>query len=376
MNSKSFIINNLTQLENEINRVKTHFFKPTLAIVFGSITCELDKLPAIFSNHNIDLVGCSSSGEICNEGIDDKSISVLLMDLEKDCYTIQVFDEASKDSLEVGKNAGKKGNIFCKNPAYLTFFGMHAVADDIIDGIVNQVGKKTKIFGGMAGDDFNMVQTYTFTSEGIYKDSAVFLILDEAKVEVHGKALCGWESIGTINTITHAENNIVYTINDKPALEVFENYFGSFHENDGEVIDAGVGVAQYPLQIIREDTKVLRAALKVNEEDQSLMLAGPVKTGDQFKFSVAPGFGIIEDTIEGFQEYHKNYASTDAMILVSCKARHMSLGPIVEEEVKGIQNIWNKPLVGFFSYGEVGLTEDGDCYYYNETCSLVLIKER
>jgi len=39
----------------------------------------------------------------------------------------------------------------------------------------------------------------------------------------------------------------------------------------------------------------------------------------------------------------------------------MSLGSMVEEEIKGIQNLWNKPLAGFFSYGEVGVNKARDC---------------
>ena len=127
---------------------------------------------------------------------------------------------------------------------------------------------------------------------------------------------------------------------------------------------------------MRGSGKVLRAALKINEDDESIMMAGPIQTGDQFKFSVAPGFGIIEDTIQEFSEYQTEHSTTDAMILVSCKARHMSLGPMVEEEIKGIQNLWNKPLIGFFAYGEVGVNSTGECNFYNETCSLVLIREK
>lgn len=370
------MINDIAQLETEIRNVQSQLFQPTLAIVFGSVDCKLEQIPAVFSKFNIDMIGCSSSGEICNEGIDEKSISILLMDIERDCYTIQVIDNASENPLEIGKSAGKRGNQFCKDPAYLSFFGMGVGAEAIIEGIVQQVGEKTKIIGGMAGDDFKMIQTYTFTSDGIYKDAAVFLILDESKVEIHSKALCGWEAIGAINTITKAENNIIYTINDKPALDFFENYFGSVHENESIETGLSVGVAQYPLQMIRDKNTVLRAALSVNEEEGSLMMAGPVSTGDQFRFSVAPGFEIIEETIQGFQDFKEECTDTDVMILVSCKARHMSLGPVVEEEVKGIQNIWNRPLIGFFSYGEVGLAEDGECYYYNETCSLFLLKEK
>ena len=34
------------------------------------------------------------------------------------------------------------------------------------------------------------------------------------------------------------------------------------------------------------------------------------------------------------------------------------------------------PMIGFFSYGEIGNVKGGACDFHNETCSLVLLKER
>ncbi|MFK7770819.1 MAG: FIST signal transduction protein [Saprospiraceae bacterium] len=376
MNSTSFQVNTIQDLEQEILRTRENNFNPTLAILFGSVDCNLDAIPTIFNKYNIDLVGCSSSGEICQESFYEKGITGLLMDINRDFYQIRVEEKVQDRWYEVGKNLGKSGTDFCADPSYLTFFGMIASAEEIIKGINDSIGKQVNIFGGMAGDDFKMIQSYTFSNAGIYDNAVVSLIFNQDKVEMKGRALCGWETIGTTNTITEAEGNIIYKINDETAVDAFERYFGSFHDNQEEVETVQVGVAQYPLQIIRGNGTVLRAALKINEDDQSIMMAGPIQTGDQFKFSVAPGFGIIEDTIKGFKEYQEDNPTTDAMILVSCKARHMSLGPMVEEEIKGIQNLWNKPLIGFFAYGEVGVDAAGACHFYNETCSLVLIREK
>ena len=99
MNSKAFLINDVSQLENEILRVQTQSFQHTLAIVFGSVDCKIEQIPEIFAKHKIDMIGCSTSGEICNEEIAAQSISVLLMDLGRDCYTIQVNDHAVSLSL-------------------------------------------------------------------------------------------------------------------------------------------------------------------------------------------------------------------------------------------------------------------------------------
>ncbi|MFK8008866.1 MAG: FIST signal transduction protein [Saprospiraceae bacterium] len=376
MKSTSFQVSTIQDLEQEILRVKGNNFHPTLGILFGSVDCELNALPAIFNKYNIDLVGCSSSGEICQENIYEKGITGLFMDINRDFYKIHVGENVEDRWYEVGNDLGKVGTDFCADPSFLTFFGMVSNAEDIIRGINDKIGKQVNIFGGMAGDDFKMIQSYTFSSTGVFNNAVVSLIFNQEKIEMKGRAIGGWEPIGSINTITKAEGNIVYSINNRTAVEAFESYFGSFHDNLEEVETVAVGVAQYPLQIVRKDSTVLRAALKIDEENQSIILAGPVKTGDQFKFSVAPGFEIIEDTIQEFKEYQAENLTTDAMILVSCKARHMSLGPMVEEEIKGIQNLWNKPLIGFFAYGEVGVNSEGDCNFYNQTCSLVLIREK
>lgn len=376
MKSISFNVASVEALENELLEIKATQFNPTLAIVFGSISCDLDQIPTLFNNHKIDVIGCSTAGEISNGEFSDKGISVLLMNLDKSYYKIEAVNNVGQNSLEAGISIGKSAKAFCENPAFLNFCGMTMSADDMIDGIREVVNGKVKLFGAIAGDDFMMEQTWTIINEGCYKDAMVSLIFNQDKVEIGGRAICGWEPIGVENTITKAEGNVIYTINDKPALEVFENYFGILHSNEEEQDTLLVGVAQYPLQITRKGNKILRAALSVNEEEGSLFMAGPVKTGDVFKFSVAPGFEIIEQTIQAFEEYSKSFPEVDAMILLSCKARHMSLGPMVEDEIKGIQNIWKKPLTGFFSYGEVGVSETGECHFYNETCSLILIKEK
>jgi hypothetical protein len=136
-----------------------------------------------------------------------------------------------------------------------------------------------------------------------------------------------------------------------------------------------LGAAQYAIQMVRQGNYVSRTALNVNEKEGSIMMAGPVVEGDLFRFSIAPGFEVIDQTIEGFKEYATQFPDADAVLMFSCVARHISLGPLMEDEVEGIYNVWKKPMVGFFTYGEVGQRINGATHYYNETCSIVLLKE-
>ena len=57
-------------------------------------------------------------------------------------------------------------------------------------------------------------------------------------------------------------------------------------------------------------------------------------------------------------------------------ARHMAVGPMVEEEIVEAARLWNLPVTGFFTYGEIGKNMVGNCDFFNETFTLVTLKEQ
>ena len=368
------ICTSIQEIDFQIKETIKNEFQPNLAIVFASLKCDLPQLNKIIDAHGIDIIGASTAGEIKDTGVTSGSISIMLLDINRDFYQIQHKSADYSSSIDIGKSIANEA-IF-SNPAYVLVFSLAVSGEGLIAGITSDSKKLPTIFGGMAGDDMAMRQTFTFTNNEIADDGVTVLVLDNDKVEVEGLALCGWQPIGIENTITKSEDNIIYQINNKPALEVVKSYFGEFAENKIGDDDVPLGSAQYPLQIIRDDSYVLRAAMHGNEEDGSILMAGAVRQGDKFRFSVAPGFEIIDETIEGFKDFATKRPDTDAVLMFSCVARHMSLGPMIEDEVEGVYDVWKKPMIGFFTYGEVGQHKDQVSQYYNETCSLVLLREK
>lgn len=112
-----------------------------------------------------------------------------------------------------------------------------------------------------------------------------------------------------------------------------------------------------------------------NPEDGSLIFGGTVPQGAKVKFSVPPNFDIVNQVIDETRLLKQHAPEADALVLFSCKARHLALGPMIEEEVEGIRSVWGAPLVGFFTYGEIGNLKGSGTDYHNETCSLVVLKE-
>jgi hypothetical protein len=288
-----------------------------------------------------------------------------------------------KDTLPGGTQEttielAKEGTKCFHNPVFLALSsGITIDGEEITNGFQEVLGSNPAVFGGRAGDDFEMEKTFVFTNDLMSSNGIAVLVLNGDMLEVEGIASCGWEEVGIEKTITHAEGNVVYTIDNEPAMDVFVKYFGLPKDLDPRrgVVDV-IGV-QYPLKVIREDgNSVIRAPLVGNGEDRSLIFAGKVQNGAKVKFTVPPGFDVINKTVKEIGSLKDSLSSADALVLFSCKARHMAFGSMVEEEITGIRKFWNAPMIGFFTYGEFGTIPGSGLDFHNETCSLVVIREK
>lgn len=378
MNTKSFQAQSLKELDQSLQEIKETSFQPTLAIVFSAVNHDLNDLGKVFQKHQIDLVGCSSGGEINSCEMIEEGIVIMLMDMKKANYQIigRDIDTEGKTTYQNAFDIGQEAIGHFDNPALLIFSGGTNIdGDQIIGGLKDGAQKEIPIYGGMGANDLVAKETFAFCSDQVTNNGLMTLILNEDKVKVEGLAVSGWEPVGIVHKITKSKGNIVYEINGKPATDIFNKYFG-FTQVDGVDTELKTISGQYPLQIIKESGKnIMRSPLFVDEENHSLILAGGVKEGDEFRFSTSPGFEVIEQTVEEFKELKDHFPNVDALVLISCKGRHTAFGPMMEDELEGISEYWDAPLIGSFCYGEIGKTKNGLCEFHNVTSTLVGFKE-
>ncbi|HSG68051.1 MAG TPA: FIST C-terminal domain-containing protein, partial [Bacteroidales bacterium] len=134
---------------------------------------------------------------------------------------------------------------------------------------------------------------------------------------------------------------------------------------------------EYPLLVKRDDENfALRAVMGFDKERKSLIFAGTVPEDSIVTFSSSPGFEVIDRTCEEIKHFHKKHPKADLIILFSCIARHLALGPVINEEITYPAEKWNTTVTGFFTYGEIGTNDNSPCDFYNQTYSLVILKEK
>ena len=369
-------------------------FKPTLAIVFISVKQDREAISKLLDEKGIQIFGATTAGEFIDGEIEAGSIVVMLLDMNTAYFKIEFIETSPETALEDANKLGVTGKETFTNPAFIIAnSGVSLDGEQIVEGIIKGFGtsatsadREVTIFGGKAGDDLPLEETFVFTNRKSRANAVVALIIDEDKIDVRGIATCGWKAIGTTKTVTKSEGNIVYTIDDKPALDMLINYLGVEIKQDGnKEIVTFLSSWYYPLQLERENVDpVIRTAMFANSKDRSLICSGNVPQGSKIKFAMPPDFDSMEKVVAECKSIKDDaQQQADALIMFSCVSRHLSFGIVMKEEIEQVQKIWDAPMAGFFTYGEYGKSlsagqagKTGKNEYHNNACCLVALKEK
>lgn len=379
MIAKTFKGNSTTEIAKALENCLSNEFKPTLAIIFLSIKQDREAICELFNKKVIPIFGATTAGEFIDGEIGEGGTTVMLLDINPDYFKLLFLETGEQTTYENAKQLGIQGKNTFTNPAFIIASGwLHIDGEQIPEGIIEGFGNEVTVFGGMAGDDLELQSSHVFSNEKSSMNGLLALIIDEDKVQINGIATCGWKAIGTTKTITKSEGNIVYTIDDKPALDMVMKYLGlDIDFEAGNDVLTNIG-AYYPLQLERENVApVMRTAMWGNKENRSLICAGNVPQGSKVRFSLPPDFDAIEQVVEECNQLKlEKQQEADALIMFSCISRHLSFGILMKEEIEQVQLVWNAPMVGFFSYGEFGRSKTGKHEFHNNTCCLVALKEK
>jgi len=385
MRAKSIRGSSTEEIQTELKQSKADGFKPTLAIVFISIKQDRIAVCDLLNQNNIDIIGATSSGEFVNGHQSEGEIVIMLFDINRNDYCI-LFEDIGERSIGDATSSMVR-NAFQKfeKPAFILLSTLIRSDGSLLDGegmvqyIEKLAGPNISMFGGMAGDDTSFTGTWIFTQDNFTDYGMTALVLNEAKIELHGLAFSGWKPMGVSRTATKSEGNLLYTIDDRPALEMYLQYLGQKESSKDDQIEffERVGI-HYPFQIERENREPKMCnPIGYDKEKQALICESDVVQGSRLRFSTPPDFDIIDTVIKKADELkNETHAEAEALLIFSCAGRLSALGPMAQEENEGLYQVWNAPMAGFYTYGEFGKGLNGKHEFHSTTCSWVMIKEK
>ena len=357
----------------QILALRAEGFRPSLAIVFGCVLHNFESVADAFGQFDIDVFGVSSAGEILAEGdgpcVFEDSIVATLMDIDRSAYRVKLLECGEKTSLECGNELGQWAALSFLDPAVIVAASnVHTDGEQVLSGILDAIGHDKPVFGGLAGDAHTFSETFVFTNGCTSTHAVIGLVFDRARVQIEGIAASGWQAVGAPRVVDLSVGNIVYTIDGVSAMQ-------SYRDNLGVESQEGLVLSQYPLQIIKDGYSVLRSALGADPSTGALLYAGSVPQGSTVRFSAFPGYEVVEEAYAEITWLHELMPSAEAVLLFSCSGRHVALGELAEDEVRPLRALWNLPVAGLYTYGEIGRNSYGVCEFHNETCVVVAMRE-
>lgn len=379
MKAKSIKGNSTEEIKSALEQSMFDGFRPTLAIAFVSIKQDRNAIGKLLDDAGIAIFGCSTNGEFIDEETAKGSAAILLLDINKNFFQVYFEEYPEKNYREITTAVAQKAKEKFSSPAFfIAGSNMETDAEELLFGFEDVAGKEVNVYGGMAGDDFTFNEQYVFTNGKESSRGLVCIALDENKVMIKGVATCGWKAVGTERTVTKSTGNHVFTVDDIPVLDITTKYGGLENvspDNEGLLLEIA---ANFPLQLQREKgDPVMRPGLVIDWNDHSFYCSGSVPEGSKIRFSLPPDFDVMEKVIAGVENLKvTQMPEADALVVFSCAGRILSLGPLMTQEIEGIKNVWNVPMLGMFSNAELARATGGNLEMHNLTTCCVALKEK
>lgn len=378
MRVRNFKTNDIAKLPQVLSSLTADGFKPTLALVFANINFSQEALQQFFASTGMCFIASSAAGEFINGELDDPAIVGLLMEMDPANYASFFLPFNGDGYTKAGRELGRFSTEHFAQPAIIVLTSGIPDGESLIKHIEEGAGTTVPLFGGIASDDFKMQQTFVYSAEGITNSGIAAIVIDRSRVEMEGLVFGGWYPVGITRTITKSKGNVVYTIDNEPALDLIARFCHKAPEEFTAGPDAIKNLTtHFQLLIYREDSyPVLRTAIAADLESRSLTFTSMMPEGVKMKFSLTPSFEVMDNLVTKYNELKNNCDEPEAVVLFSCKGRQMIFGPWIANEVSRISEIWKAPLTGFLSYGEIGKTSQESVEFHNMACSVLLMKEK
>lgn len=336
---------------------------------FQSEAC-FDELRGLFPHALV--AGCSSSGSILGAKISDGNVVATVVRLDNASVRLQSVDlKPGDDVQEMGERLMAELAAPDLRHAFIVSDGLQVNGSELAKGL-NQAG--IPVTGGLAGDGTRFGKTWVM-ADAPARPGRIAAIGFYGAIAIKSGCFSGWDEFGAERVVTKSVSNVVYEIDNEPALALYKKYLG---EQAASLPASGL---RFPLSIQANKTQqpVIRTLLAVDEAANSLTFAGDVPQGYLCKLMKTNLDSLIDNAGLAADAASPDWRDAIGLCLVvSCVGRRLVMGQLTEAELEIVQEkLGDKTAItGFYSYGELAPFSDVmQCQLHNQTMTLTTLYE-
>jgi hypothetical protein len=349
-------------------------------LVFGSINRFQDRNFATTLQKrypNAQIIGCTTSGEITDKGVHDGSLHITAMLWERSLlkFVIKPINNMAQSHALGAQIATELAQNDLKG-VFVLSDGLNVNGSELVEGL-QQILPEIPITGGLAGDNASFTQTLLLNNNKVHDKVVIAVGIYGKDAVVTSGALGGWNPYGPPRKITRSLKNVVFELDNKPALPLYKMYIGYYANT---LPASGLN---FPFAIMSEDKKitVIRTLLGIDDKNNSLTFAGNVDEGSTVRFLKSDHDQLVNGASEAARQIlNKNINVNDKAlaICVSCVGRKLVMQEQVSDEVFAVQRLLGVQtgITGFYSNGEICSGErDGESMLHNQTMTIAYLSE-
>lgn len=320
-----------------------------------------------------NIISLSTSGSIADLEVSDEDLVGTALFFEKTQVLVsKTHIDHNTSSREAGQNLAKSLNQANLRHLLVLSEGLKVNGSELVAGINSIVS--IPVTGGLAGDAARFEKTLVGLNGQPEAGNIVGIGFYGENIRIGYGYLGGWDPFGPERTVTRSDRNVLYELDNKPALELYKTYLG-----DKAKDLPGSGLL-FPLGMKPrfQEISLTRTILSI-ADDGGMVFAGDIPEGSSVQLMKANFEKLIDASSSAAEQTLAiTGAEPDFAMLISCVGRKLVLGQRVEEEVEAVRDVLGeKPvLAGFYSYGEISsLLDNPSCELHNQTMTITVMKE-
>ncbi len=323
------------------------------------------------------VAGCSTAGEITGTHVTDDTLTAVAVSFTSARVRAVIAPVASADaSTAAAERLARELLAPDLRHVLVLSDGLLLNGSTVAAGFRAVLPPDVQATGGLAGDGSAFRRTLVGLGADIGPDRLVAVGFYGSSLHPCWGSAGGWTAFGPRRLITRAKGNVLYQLDDQPALALYKRYLA---HRAAELPASGL---LYPLEILPERESaggLVRTILAVDEHEQSLTFAGDIRQGAYARLMKASLDGLVGGATEAARQATDPAPPSSALaILVSCVGRKLVMRQRIEEEVEAVQTRLGERTIctGFYSYGELCPSAFvASCELHNQTMTLTALSE-
>jgi hypothetical protein len=356
---------------------------PDFVFVYSTIGYEQqDILDAVAEKlGDVPLSGATFEGIIGREFVDESMYALQIVGLKSN--SVQFYNlhgaNAVEKPLQAGEDIGRQVAKISqdRNRVLFLFPDYKTNITSLFGGIEKHCN--LPFIGGVSGDNLNFKQSFQFHNGEVLENScsAVLMVgdFDLKTIVTHGS-----EPLSDTRVVTKCTGNVIYEIDDRPALDIASEGLGEEITPENIIFAItlmGIGFkTDYSPDFL--SPYVVRAIHGFNFEDGSCFIPTEVAEGSEIQFMRRDPQSVLESARAGAKKLGSTIDSLNVTPKLICQFDCAGRGKgIIGDEVhRGMTMVQEPfeptvPWMGLFAFGEISPMKDKNCFH-NFTATLAV----